>query len=203
MTDDELDQSLRASILSEEMDTAQHERSIREKIKPPLLPRWALASAAGIALVVAGGVAYRALFKPPPLICVAAARDHNHEIANGALREWLSEPAAIQSLAAQQGVPSAAIAALGTTGYRLVGGRLCFLDKQIFLHLTYSKDDLELSVYLRPRDPQLPVDGSIHQVSVDTEDLAYFQTTGLTAVFVAEHSRADALAFARAAARVL
>src|SRR5271154_6503560 len=131
MTDDELDQSLRASILSEEMDTAQLERSIREKIKPPLLPRWALASAAGIALVVAGGVAYRALFKPPPLICVAAARDHNHEIANGALREWLSEPAAIQSLAAQQGVPSAAIAALGTTGYRLVGGRLCFLDKQI------------------------------------------------------------------------
>jgi hypothetical protein len=203
MTDDELDQRLRASILSEQMDTAQLERSIRKKIKWSLLPRWALATAAGIALVIAGGLAYRALLKPPPLICVAAARDHNHEIVNGAPREWLSEPAAIQSLAAQQGVPSAAIAALGRTGYRLEGGRLCFLDKKIFLHLTYSKNDLELSVYLRPRDPQSPVDSSIHQVSVETENLAYFQTAGLTAVFVAEHSRAEALAFARAAARVL
>jgi anti-sigma factor RsiW len=203
MTDDELDQSLRASILSEHMDTAQLERSIREKIKRPFLPRWALATAAGIALAITGGLAYRSLFKPPPLICVAAARDHNHEIVNGAPREWLSEPAAIQSLAAQQGVPSAALAALGTTGYRLEGGRLCFLNKQIFLHLAYSKDDLELSVYLRPRGSQSPVDGSIHEASIDTEDLAYFQTAGLTAVFVAEHSRAEALAFARAAARVL
>lgn len=203
MTDDEFDQRVRASILAEELDTARLEHSIRERIRRPRVARWALATAASIALVIAGGLAYRAFFQPTPLICVAAARDHNYEIVNGAPREWLSDPAAILSLAAQQGVPSTAIAALATIGYRWEGGRLCSLNKQIFLHLTYSKDDLELSVYLRPGGPQSPVDRAVHEASVGTEDLAYFQTDRLTAVFVAEHSPAEALAFARAAARVL
>ena len=203
MTDDELDQRVRASILAEELETARLEHSIRERIRRPRVARWALATAASIALVIAGGLAYRAFFRPPPRICVAAARDHNHEIVNGAPREWLSDRAAILSLAARQGVPSTAIAALAATGYRLEGGRLCFLDKQIFLHLTYSKDDLELSVYLRPGGPHSPVDRAVHEASVGTEDLAYFQTDRLTAVFVSEHSPAEALAFARAAARVL
>jgi len=203
MTDDELDQRLRASVLSEEMDTAQLQRSIRERMKPALLPFWAMATAAGILLVIAGGLAYRAFTPSAPPICVAAARDHGSEILDGVPREWLSDLAAIQSLAAQQGVPREAIAALGSTGYRLERGRLCFLDKQIFLHLVYSKDDFDYSVYLRPRGAQSPFDGSIHQASSGTENLAYFQTDRLIAVFVAEHSSADALAIARAAASVL
>lgn len=203
MTDDELDQRLRASVLSEEMDTAQLERSIRGRMKPALVPRWALATAAGIMLVIAGGLAYRAFQPSAPAICVAAARDHGREILDGSPREWLSDPAAIQSLAAQQGVPAAAVAALGTTGYRLERGRLCLLDKQIFLHLVYNKNDFEYSVYLRPRGAQSPFDAAIHQASSGTENLAYFQTDHLIAVFVAEHSSADALAIARAGASVL
>jgi hypothetical protein len=203
MTDDELDQRVRAAMLSEQIDTAPLERSIRERIQQPRVPRWALVAAASLAVVIAGGVAYRSFFKPQtPPICVAAAQDHRREIVQGEPRPWLSDISAIQSLAEKQGVPASAITALGTTGYRLERGRLCFLQKQIFLHLVYTKDGSELSVYLRPRGTE-SFDASVHQASAGAEDLAYFQTARLTAVFVDEQSKAQALAFARAAATVL
>ncbi len=199
MTDDELDQRVRASILAEELNTAPLERSIRERMQRPRLPPRALAVAAGIALVVVGGLAYRQFFGPrTPPVCVAAARDHNYEVANGMPREWLSDVSAIQSLAARQGIPAEAITALGATGYRLEHGRLCFLKSQIFLHLVYTKGDEVFSVYLRRRDPEMGFGPSIRQASFDTEELAYFQTDRLTAVFVDEGMKTEALAFARA-----
>jgi hypothetical protein len=204
MTDDELDQRVRAAVLSEQIDTARLERSIRERVQKQRVPRWAYVAAASIALTITGGLAYRAFssLQTPP-ICVAAAQDHQREIVNGEPRPWLSDISAVQSLAEKQGVPGSAITALGGTGYRLERARLCSLKKQIFLHLVYSKDGGEFSVYLRPRGPESPFDGSVRQASVDSEELAYFQTDRLTAVFVAEQSSADALAFARAAATVL
>jgi len=199
MTDDELDQRVRASILAEELDTAPLERSIRAHMGRRSMPRWAVAVAVGIALVAAVGLAYREFISPPtPPVCAAAAHDHNHEVANGLPREWLSDVSAIQSLAAQQGIPAEAIIALNATGYRLNRGRLCFLKNQIFLHLVYTRNDEVISVYLRRRDPDLRFGPSIHQASVDTEELAYFQTDQLTAVFVDEQSKTEALAFARA-----
>jgi hypothetical protein len=74
-------------------------------------------------------------------------------------------------------------------------GRLCFLQKQIFLHLVYTKDGSELSVYLRPPS------GLFNDSVRGEETLAYFETDRVTAVFVSRG--ADALAFARAAATVL
>jgi hypothetical protein len=199
MTDDELDQRVRASILSEELDTASLERSIRARMSKPSMPRWAVAAAAGIALAAVGGLAYREFFVPrTPPVCVAAAHDHNAEVANGLPREWMSNLSAVQALAAQQGIPAAAITALGTTGYRLERGRLCFLKQQVFLHLVYTKDDEVFSVYLRPHDSELQLGSAVGLASVGTEALAYFQTDRLTAVFVDEQSKPEALAFARA-----
>jgi len=200
MTDDELDQRLRAAVLSDQVDTAQLERSIRERIQGRLLPRWAFAVAASIALVIAGGVGYRAFTRPQtPPICVAAVQDHQREIVEGQPRPWLSDVSAIQSLARKQGVPVSAISALATTGYRLERARLCFLKKQIFLHLVYTKDQAEFSVYLRP--PSGLFEGSVRGQAT----LAYFETNRVTAVFVSNGvtHEADALAFARAGARVL
>ena len=196
MTDDELDQRVRASILAEEVDTARLERSIRERIQGPLVPRWAFAVAASIALLIAGGVGYHAFVRPQtPPVCVAAAQDHQREIVQGDPRTWLSDVSAIQSLARKQGVPPSAISALATTGYRLERARLCFLKKQIFLHLVYTKDNAEFSVYLRP--PSGLFEGSVRGEGT----LAYFETKRVTAVFVSHG--ADALAFARAGVRVL
>ncbi len=204
MTDDELDQRVRASILAEPLDTAPLERSIRARMSKRSMSRRAVAVAAGIAWVALGGLAYRQFFGPrTPAVCIAAARDHNIEVANGLPREWLSDEPAIQSLAAKQGIPAEAVAALDTTGYRLERGRLCFLKNQIFLHLVYTKGDEVYSVYLRRRDPEMGFGPSIRQASFDTEELAYFQTDRLTAVFVDEQSKAEALAFARAGARAL
>ncbi len=200
MTDDELDQRLRAAVLSEQIDTAQLERSIRERFRGPLVPRWAFAVAASIALVIAAGVGYHAFVRPQaPPICVAAAQDHQREIVQGDPRTWLSDVSAIQSLAQKQGVPPSAISALATTGYRLERARLCFLKKQIFLHLVYTKDNAEFSVYLRP--PSGLFEGLVRGEGT----LAYFETNRVTAVFVSHGvSRgANALAFARAGARVL
>jgi hypothetical protein len=104
---------------------------------------------------------------------------------------------AIQALGEKQGVPASAIAALGTTGYRLERGRLCFLKKQIFLHLVYARDGREFSVYLRPRGAERLGD-SVRETEVGPEDLAYFQSDHLTAVFVAHQAGANVVAFARA-----
>jgi hypothetical protein len=194
MTDDELDQHVRSAVLAEPIDTGRLERSIRKRIGRRVLPHWAVAVAASIAIVIAGGLAYRAFFRPqaPPL-CIAAAQDHRREIVNGEPRPWLTRLPEIQALAEKQGVPGSAVAALDSTGYRLERARLCFLKKQIFLHLVYTKNGDELSVYLRPRGSELPFDGSVREASVGPEDLAYFQTDRLTAVVVAHQG---ALGFA-------
>jgi anti-sigma factor RsiW len=198
MTDDELDQRVREALLAEPIDVAPLERSIRARMRGPRVPRWAFVVAASIALIVAGGLTYRSFFKQQtPPICVAAAQDHQREIVNGEPRRWLSDVSAIQSLAENQDVPASAIAALATTGYRLERGRLCTLKKQIFLHLVYSKDGTAYSVYLRPRGAE-SLGNSVRATEVGSEDLAYFQSDRLTAVFVAHQSGSNVLAFARA-----
>jgi hypothetical protein len=196
MTDDELDQRVRAAVLSEQLDTSRVELAIRDRISRRHVPGWAVAAAAVIAMLLAGVLSYRTFLKEQtPPICVAAAHDHEREIVNGEPRPWLSDISAIQSLAKKQGVPASAITALGSTGYRLERARLCFLKRQIFLHLVYTKDSAEFSVYLRPPS-------GLFNASVRGEEtLAYFETNRVTAVFVSHG--ADVLAFARAAAIVL
>jgi hypothetical protein len=63
--------------------------------------------------------------------------------------------------------------------------------------LVYSKDGGEFSVYLRPRGSESFGD-SVRESEVGRENLAYFQSSGLTAVFVAHHASANVLEFARA-----
>ncbi len=201
MTDGELDQRLRDSILSEEIDTSRMAAAVRGQIQPQPrhVPGWAVAAAALIATLLAAGFSYRTFLKERqiPQLCIAAAQDHQREIVKGEPRRWLTDIASIDSLARKQGVPPSAITALATTGYRLQRGRLCFLDKQIYLHLVYTRDGQEFSVYLRPRGPE-SLGGSVRESDVGRENLAYFQSSGLTAVFVAHQASANVLEFARA-----
>jgi hypothetical protein len=207
MTDEELDQRLRERVLSEDVNTSRVELAIRNQIRTNrrTVPGWGVAAAAVIAMVLAGEFSYRTFRKEQtPPVCAAAAQDHEREIVSGEPRPWLSNMSAIESLAAKQGVPASAVTALNTTGYRLERARLCFLNKQIYLHLVYTRDGGEFSVYLRPRGGE-PRGNSVHQVDLGPDNLAYFQMHGLTAVFVSQHSGAAAnvLAFARAGARAL
>ena len=188
MTDDELDQRLRERLLSEEVDTSRVAAAVRSRIRQRRhIPRWAAVS------VIAAGILLLALLWPrTPQVCVAAAQDHEREIVNGEPRRWLSDVSEIDSLAEKEGVPVSAIAALATTGYHLERGRLCFLNKQIFLHLVYTRSGGQYSVYLRPLTPEAAFTSSVQ----GTEKLAYFQTRRVTAVIVSR--AANAQAFARA-----
>ena len=202
MTDSELDQRIRAAMLSEQLYTSRVEAAVRNQIQtqPRHVPGWAVAAAAVVAMVAAGAWSYRefAQEQATPELCIAAAQDHQREIVDGAPRQWLTDLAAIDSLAQKRGVPASAISALGATGYRLERGRLCFLRKQIYLHLVYTRDGSEYSVYLRPRSSE-PLGNSVHEAKVGAEDTAYFHSHRLTAVFVAQQpDAAEVLAFARA-----
>jgi hypothetical protein len=190
MTDDELDQRLRESILSEEVDTSRVAGAVRNQMRKPR--RVVLLALAGVAASI-GLAAF--LWPQIPPICVAAVQDHEREIVKGEPRRWLTDLSAIDTLAEKQGVPTSAIAALGTTGYRLERGRLCFLEKQIFLHLVYTKAGSQYSVYLRPRTDEASFRNSVR----GAENLAYFETSHLTAVFVTHG--ANAQAFARVSAK--
>ena len=193
MTDDQLDQRVRESILAEPIDTSRVAATVRGQIRQRRrIPRWRfVAIAASIAL------GFFLWPRSAPALCVAAAQDHEREIVRSDPRRWLTDQPSIDSLAQKQGVPASAITALGTTGYHLERARLCFLKKQIFLHLVYTKDGSQYSVYLRPLTEEASFSGSVR----GSESLAYFQTRRVTAVFVSQ--TADARAFARAGARVL
>lgn len=200
MTDDELDRRLRESVLSEPVDTSRIATAVRGQIapRPRTVPGWAVAAAAVIVTVLATTFSYREFHREQiPAVCSAALQDHEREIVNGDPRQWMTGLAAIQALAQKQGVPTPAIAALDSTGYRLERARLCFLRKQIFLHLVYSKQGGEYSVYLRSRTPEASFDRSVR----GTENLAYFETDRLTAVFVSQTT--GARAFAQAGVKVL
>jgi hypothetical protein len=203
MTDDELDQRLCDQILSQEVDTTRVAAAVRKQIQtqPRHVPGWAVAAAALIVAALMAAFSYQMFRREqtPPL-CIAAAQDHQREIVQGDPRRWLSDLSSIESLGLKQGVPAEAILALGTTGYRLERGRLCLLKKQIYLHLVYTRDGRQFSVYLRPRGSE-SVGNSVREATVGAEDTAYFQSTRLTAVFVAYQY--SAAAFARAGAKVL
>jgi hypothetical protein len=200
MTDDELDERVRAAMLAEPVDTSRVAAAVRGQMTPRVrtLPGWVVAAAAVIVTVLAATFSYRTFQKEQiPPVCAAAVQDHQREIVNGEPRQWLTDVSAIQELAKKQGVPPATIAALGSTGYRLERARLCFLQRQIFLHLVYSKQDAEYSVYLRSPGSVAAFDSSVR----GSENLAYFETNRVMAVFVSQH--AGAREFARAGAKVL
>jgi len=207
MTDDELDQRLRQSILADDVDASHVERAVRNQIAPR--PRhvrgWAVAAAAVVAMVLSAVFSHSTFVREErtPPVCVAAAQDHQREIVKGEPRRWLKDVSAIQSLAAKQGVPAIAIAGLSTTGYRLERGRLCFLQNQIFLHLVYTKDGDEFSVYLRPHSTEPLFTPSVSGAEVGAENVAYFETQRVTAVFVSHKPDGDVEAFADAAAKIL
>jgi len=196
MTDHELDQRLRQSVLSEEVDASRIESVVRNHIQGN---RWrAFLWAAAALIVVAAGLSYRVFYTDPlPAICAAAQQDHQREIVNGAPRRWLTEDSAIRSLAETQGISAQAVAALSSTGYRLERARLCFLEKQVFLHLVYARDGSEYSVFLHSPDKSEDRGNSPRGGA----KVAYLQTPRVTAVFVSRER--GAITFARAGANVL
>lgn len=217
-----LDARLREVILAQETDVAEVNRRVRDLIAaeakghrlPPLRPRrrrWA-ALAMGLAAALALGVAsYESLRTHVPRIYADAATDHRLEVNQLQPRPWLTDPRQIVALAEQQGITPAAVQAVASGGYRLVRGKLCFLDHRIFLHLVWTDGSSEFSLYLRQRDPQL-LSGPVREIAngkrLCTSDIEHYhvaalETSALVAVVVTGPSSDAALNLARFAAAVL
>jgi hypothetical protein len=207
MTDDELDQQLRDSVLAENVDLSRLEAIVRQqlRLRPRYLPRWTAIAAGLAAMALAGLTSYRSFVKEEntPVTCIAAAHDHQNEIVKGEPRVWSRDLAGVASLAQKEGVPESALAALSGAGYRLARGRLCFLQGQIYLHLVYHQDGEAFSVYLRRRSKQPLFRASVRETSIGMDNVAYFQTRDLNVVFVAQAPSGDVLAFAQAGLRAL
>jgi Putative zinc-finger len=217
-----LDSRLREEILGEETNAFWVDRRVRELISAeaegqplPDLPRnrrrWQamLLATAAAALLAIGG--YRALNTHVARVYADAAEDHWTEIVQGQPRHWLTDPAQIAALAAKQGIDSTSLVSLESGPYRLVRGKICFIDHHIFLHLVYSDGSQNFSVFLRQKYAN-PLPGNVREISngkplctsdLGHEHVASFQTDHLVALVVADQSSDAALHFARFASAVL
>jgi anti-sigma factor RsiW len=195
-----MDARLRQAVLADEFDTAQMESRIRERISASAPVRrpayaWQLAAAAVLLLAVAAGIGYRVLLSSRvPQVYADAADDHQQEIVAKQPRHWLSDRAAIESLAAKHQVPMAAIDALAAKGYHLERAKVCSLDDRLFLHLVYSSDGQEYSLFLRRADlnaaagkPKELVNGTpIYESDRGDAHVAGFQSQALTGLVVTD-----------------
>ena len=214
----EMDALLRDGVLAEDLDTTALESRVHEQIaessvrQRPLATRWLALGAAMALLMLAAGLAYRALWSPKIAPVYAdAARDHRLEVIYKQPRRWLADPEAIETLAQQQGLAAPAVSGLVPAGYRPAKGKLCRLDGRLFLHLVYSDGAHEFSLYLRrgdagplPGDPRESANGKLlYAVDVAGEHLSCFHAGALTTLVVTGQSGDTALQLARFVAGVL
>ncbi len=154
-----LDDQVRRSVLALEEDSRGIERRVQEAIAAGVSAennsdgaRWNRWVPIAAALLLAVGLAFLIRLQEARAagrVVAAAQRDHRFEITEGQLRRWLVEDAAIEKLAASQGVAAQQLRALTPAGYRLAQGKICRLDGQLFLHLVFAQGATKVSVFVR------------------------------------------------------
>jgi anti-sigma factor RsiW len=201
--DSALRQLLRKDILAKDIDTSSLDRRVRNGIasdrhRAGWLRR--MVPAAGIAaLLLAGVTIYRAkLSGHTSPVYAAAARDHRTEIVYRKPRRWLTDRASLERLAEGQGMPGSRLVAFQPAGYRLMQGKLCILDGRIFLHLVYTNNAGQFSLFLRHEAAQ-GWSRAIQKDSFASEQVAGFQHDGTLALVVSEDTAETVLNLARAA----
>ena len=217
-----LDARLREVLLAREVDVTEVDRRVRALIAaeakghklPAFEPRWrrwaavAVGFTAALVLVV---VAYRSLGVRLPRVYADAATDHRLEVTEHQPRPWLTDPEQIASLAEQQAIPPPALYRIASGRYHLVRGKLCYLDRRVFLHLVFSDGTREFSLYLRPRDARAR-SGRVREIAngrplctadFDHDHVASVETPEVLAFLVTDQSADAALDLARFAATVL
>ena len=179
----------------------------------PHRPRpWVIAVMSAAAMFLLAALGSLVLMGPQlERVYASAAQDHRREIGERQPRRWVVDPAQIAALAERRGVPGSAVLALSAQGYHFERGRLCFVGRRVFVHLVYSRDGHEFSVYLRGRGTDaLPgairetVNGAPLRVADEgSQHVASVQTSRLTVLVVDDQSPDAALRFARFASTVL
>jgi anti-sigma factor RsiW len=214
----EMDRMLRAGVLAEDLNTSALDSRVSaqiassEKRRRAVSRRWLAIAASVVAGLIVAGLSYRAFVnRQTARVYADAARDHRNEVIYQQPRRWLADPAAIETLAVQQGLRVATVTALAPSGYHLEHGKLCRLDGRAFLHLVYSDRGHEFSLFLRqgdgdalPGKPRETVNGRLlHTADLGDEHLACFQSDRLALMVVGDQSSEVVLRLARFAAGAL
>jgi len=216
-----LDARLREVILAAETDVTEVDRRVRGLIAAEAighkLPafgtrrRWTAVAAGFAAALVLLVVAYRSFGTHLPRAYADAATDHRLEVIEHQPRSWLTDPEQIALLAKQQAIQPAALNRIVSGPYRLVRGKLCYLDHRVFLHLVFSDGTGEFSLYLRPREAKVgsePVREIANGKPLCTADfdqnhVAFVESPDVVVFIVTDRSADAALNLARFAAAVL
>jgi hypothetical protein len=152
-------------------------------------------------------VGLRHLWRPRGVYADAAA-DHRSEIVERHWRPWLTDPAAIASLADRSGIEPRLVLAIAPPGYHLARAKRCALNHRAFLHLVYSDGAREFSAYLRPTDAQAPAElgqsvASPYMKDFGAEHTGCVETPRVTAVIVTDESADSTRELARFAGAAL
>lgn len=115
-------------------------------------------------------------------------------------RNWLSDPEAVEALAARQGIDAAALTQIRNSGLHLERGKICRLDGNLFLHLVFSQGGQQVSVFLRKAGERPHGTRSIH---TGAEDVAYFETSRVKALVVSNSPSSAARSIAQAVQKTL
>jgi len=223
------DALLRATVQRMDIDASAIQARVRQRIgsAPVRLPgvyrRWLAVSASGAlaaAMLVVGVFLLRHSPSPQPVNRAAlspvssptiyedAADDHRDEVVQGSPREWVYRGVEMDHLLRDQLGSSGAIAALTPSGYVLDRARLCELLRRDYLHLVYKRATSEISMFVRRRDGEEltgpPIENvrgrDVHADTVGQLQVAGFQSSTLTVLYVGSISREQMVRFASAAA---
>jgi anti-sigma factor RsiW len=196
----QVDAELRNSLLAEEVAIGPILNRFRnEAISKRLGLRAKLAMAAGLVATIAAGFTYWQVAGEVPKVYAAALRDHHRELVEKQPRRWVSELAAVELLATEQGVAAQLLGRLMPAGYRLERGKMCRLNGRAFLHLVYEHEGGQVSLFLRREADE---QGKRYSSEAGGDHLAGVQAGGLSVVYVTDGAD-EAQRLAAQAAEVL
>lgn len=186
---------------AEELSPAAHsvqnrvQRSIaRERRMRLMVP--ALAAAAILLVGIFVWNNHRQVAAQTAPIFADAARDHTAEVINQAPRRWRVNAADIATVESSQGIPDSAVRSLEATGYHLERAKICRLGATPYVHLVYSKDGHEFSVYMKARGNQPLPDADSSSGKLE---LASFARGNVQAVIVTDAPHGECAKFAHQA----
>jgi len=200
-----LDEHLRAIVAAEPANTRAIEERVRRRIARGKIQRWAIPGLAAAAALIAA-VLWRAPLSTPkptpinPAIVADAVRDHTAELINHAPRRWRADASEITTIEKTQGIQDEDVKALEATGYKLQRAKICRLGGAPWIHLVYSRDGREFSVYMRVKEDQSVPESA---ASAGSLQLASFTHGRVQAVIVTDAPKGECAKFAKDAEHAL
>jgi anti-sigma factor RsiW len=189
-----VDARISAALCSEIPDASHIQARVRRQVARR---RWIPAGAIAAGLLAAAGTYGLLRPAPAPDWYAAAARDHRDEVTEGQPRRWRTDPAEIETVAAQGGLSLMQSQALAAPGYVLERARRCGISGEPMVHLVFSNGTRRYSVFVSPHPG---VKTKVRQLHSGSEEVAGFETGRLRAAIVTAGAAPECEELARLAA---